>query len=88
MCWENDHIHQTVLKHKHISKYLPVVHVLTGCNTASYRIAIGKSTALKALICRHHLIELDQHGADEDKLTSKSTMPSLLLVTDPKLKYT
>ena len=45
---------------------------------------IEKATALKVLVGRHHLIELDQHGADEDKLTSKS--PSLLPVTDPQLK--
>ena len=69
MCWENDHIHQTALKHKHITKYLPVVHALTGCDTASYRCGIGKATALKVLVSGHHLIELDQHGADEDKMT-------------------
>ena len=55
---------------------------------ASYRCGIGKATALKVLMGEHHLIELGQQGADEDKLTSKATMPSLLLVTDPKLKYT
>ena len=74
MCWENDHIHQTALKHKHISKYLPVVHVLAACDTASYRCGIGKATALKVLMGGHHLIELDKHGADEDKLTSKATI--------------
>ena len=88
MCWESNHIHQAALKHKHITKYLPAVHALTGCDPASYRVRIGKATALKVLMGGHHLIELDQHGADEDKLTSKATMPSLLLVTDPKLKYT
>ena len=70
MCWENNYIHQTALKHKHITKYLPVVHVMTGCDTASYRCGIGKATALKVLMGGHQLIELDKHGADEDKLTS------------------
>ena len=84
MCWENDNIHLTAVKHKHITKYLPVVHALTGCDTALYRWGVGKATALKVLMSRHHLIELDQHGADEDKLTSKT--PSLQPVTDPKLK--
>ena len=73
MCWEKDHIHQTVLKHKHITKYLPVVHVLTGCDMASYRFGIGKATALNVLMGGHHLIELDQHGRDEDKLTYQAT---------------
>ena len=31
-----------------------------------------KGLALKVLMGGHHLIELDQHGADEDKLTSKA----------------
>ena len=31
------------------------------------------ATALKVLMGGHHLIELDQHEADEDKLTSKAT---------------
>ena len=84
MCWENDHIHQTALKHKHITKYLPTVHALTGCETASYRCGIGNATALKVLMGGHNLIELDQHVADEDKLTSKA--PSLLPVTDPQFK--
>ena len=72
MCWENDHIHQTALKHKHITKCLPVAHALTECDPASYRFRIGKATALKVLMGGHHLIRLDQHGA-EDKLTSKAT---------------
>ena len=84
MCWENDHIHQTAPKHKHITKYLPAVHALTGCDTASYRCGFGKATALMVLMGGHHLIELDQHVADEDKLTSKA--PSLLPVTDPQFK--
>ena len=71
--WENDHIHQTALKHKHITKYLPAAHGLTGCDTGSYRRDIGKATALKVLMAGHHLIELDLHGADENKLTSKAT---------------
>ena len=62
MCWENDHIHQAALKHKHMEK----------------------SHAVKVLMSGHHLIELDQHGADEDKLSSKA--PSLLPVTDPQFK--
>ena len=73
MCWENNHIHQIALKHKHITKYLPAVHALTGCDPASYRFRIGKATTLKVLMGGHHLIKLDQHGADEDKLTSKAT---------------
>ena len=84
MCWENDHIHQTAQKHKHITKYLPAVHALTGCYAASYRFGVGNATALKVLMGGHHLIELDQHGADEEKLTSKA--PSLLPVTDPQFK--
>ena len=28
---------------------------------------------MKVLMGGHHLIELDHHGADEDKLTSKAT---------------
>ena len=84
MCWENDHIHQTALKHKHITKYMPAVHALTGCDTASYLRGIGKATSLKVLMGGHHLIELDQHGADEDTLTSKAS--SLLPVTDPQFK--
>ena len=84
MCWEDDHIHQTALKHKHITKYLPAVHALTGCDTASYRCGFGKATALMVLMGGHHLIELDQHVADEDKLTSKA--PSLLPVTEPQFK--
>ena len=88
MCWENNHIHHTALKHKHITKYMPVAHALTECDPASYRFRIGKATALKVLMGGHHLIKLDQHGADEDKLASKATVPSLLHVTDQKLKYT
>ena len=84
MCWENDRIHQTALKHKHITKYLPAVHALTGSDTASYRCGFGKATALMVLMGGHHLIELDQHVADEDKLTSKAH--SLLPVTDPQFK--
>ena len=61
---ENDHIHQTALKHKHITKCLPAVHSLTGCDTASYRCGFGKATALMVLMGGHHLIELDQHGRD------------------------
>ena len=68
----------------YITKYLPAVHALTGCDTASYQWGIGKATALKVLMGGHHIIELDQHGADEDKLTSKA--PSLLPVTDPQFK--
>ena len=55
-----------------------------GYDTASYRCGIGKATALMVLMGGHHLIELDQHVADEDKLTSKA--PSLLHVTDPQFK--
>ena len=84
MCWENDHIHQTALKNKNITKHLPAVHTLTGCDMASYRCGIGKATSLMVLMGGHHLIELDQHVADEDKLTSKA--PSLLPVTDPQFK--
>ena len=73
MCWENDRIHQTALNQKHITKYMPVVHALTWCDTASHRCGIGNATALKVSLGGHHLIELDQHGADEDKLTSKAT---------------
>ena len=85
MYWENDHIHQTELKNKHITKYQPAVHALTGCDTASYRCGIGKATALNVMMGGHHLIELDQHGAGEDKLTSNE-LPSLLPVTDPQFK--
>ena len=73
MCWENDHIHQIALKHKHITKCLPAVHAPTGCDTASYRCGIGKATAFKVLMGGHHLIELDLQGTYEDKLTSKTT---------------
>ncbi len=73
MCWENNHIHQIALKHKHITKYLPAVHALTWCDPASYRFRIGKATALKVLMGGHHLIELDLQGTDEDKLTYKTT---------------
>ena len=73
MSWENDHIHQTALKHKHITKYMHAVHALRGYDTASHRCGIGKATALKVSMGGHHLIELDQHGADVDKLTSKAT---------------
>ena len=73
MCWDNDHIHQTALKHKHITKCLPAVHALTGCDTVSCMFGIGKTTALKELMGRHHLIELGQQGADEDRLTSKAS---------------
>ena len=46
------------------------------------------ATGLKILMGRHHLIELGQKRADEDKLISEATyeLPSLLPVTDPKLK--
>ena len=74
MCWDNEHIHQTALKHKHITKYLPAVHALTECDTASYRCGFGKATALMVLM-----------GGDEDKLTSNKA-PSLLPVTDPQFK--
>ena len=84
MCWENDHIHQTALKHKHITKYLPAVHALTGSDTAPYHCGFGKATDLMVLMGGPHLIELDEHVADEDKLTSKEY--SLLPVTDPQFK--
>ena len=71
MCWENVHIHQTALEHKHITNYLPVVHAVTLCDTASYRCGIGKATPLKVLIGGHHLIKLDEHGADEHKAQLK-----------------
>ena len=61
-------------------------HQIYACRTRRFRI--GKATALKVLMGGHHLIKLDQHGADEDKLASKATVPSLLHVTDQKLKYT
>ena len=73
MCWDNDHIRQTALKHKHITKYVLAVHALTGCDTVSCMFGIGKATALKELMGGHHFIELGQQGADEDKLTSKAT---------------
>ena len=47
-------------------------------------VALERPHALKVLMGGHHLIELDQHGADEEKLTSKA--PSLLPVTDPQFK--
>ena len=66
-------IRQTALKQKHIAKYLPAVHALTGCDTVSYLFGIGKATALKALMGRHHLNVLGQLGADEDNLISEAT---------------
>ena len=47
-------------------------------------MALERSHAAKVLMGGHHLIELDQHGADEDKLTSKAS--PLLPVTDPQFK--
>ena len=61
-------IRQTALKHQHIIKYMPAVYDLTGCDTPSYMFGIGKATALKVLTGGHHLIELGQRGANEDKL--------------------
>ena len=58
MCWDNDHIRQTALKHKHIIKYLPAVHALTACDTVSCMFSMGKATALNELISGHDLIEL------------------------------
>ena len=66
-------IRQSALKHKHITKYMPAVHALTGCDTVSYLFGIGKATALKVLMGEHHLIELGQQGADDDKLISEAT---------------
>ena len=53
-------IRQTSLKHQNIAKYLPAVHALTGCDTVSYFLGIGKTTALKALMGGHHLSLLGQ----------------------------
>ena len=80
------YIRQTALKHKHIIKYMTAVHALTGCDTASYRFGIGKGTTLKVLMGGHHVIELGQQGAYEDKLKYEATIYTLLPVTDPKLK--
>ena len=66
-------IRQTSLKHKNIAKYLPAVHALTGCDTVSYFLGIGKTTALKALMGGHHLSLLGQLGADEASLISETT---------------
>ena len=66
-------IHQTSLKHKNIAKYLPAVHALTGCDTVSYLLGIGKITALKALMGGHHLSLLGHLGAAEASLISETT---------------
>ena len=63
-------IRQIALKHKHVTRCLSAVHVLTGCDTVSYLFGIGEATALNGLMGGHHLIELGQHGADKDKLIS------------------
>ena len=60
MCWDNDHIRQTALKHKHIITYMPVVHGLTGCDTVSCMFGMEKATALNELMSGHDLIELGQ----------------------------
>ena len=60
MCWDNDHIRQTALKHKHIITYMPAVHALTGCDTVSCMFGMGKATALNELMSGHDLIELGQ----------------------------
>ena len=39
----------------------------------SYLFGIGKARALKVLMGGHHLIELGQQGADEDKLIYEAT---------------
>ena len=80
-------IRQTALKH--ITTYLPAVHALTAFDTVSYLFGIGKAaTTLKILMGGHHLIELGQQRADEDKLISEATyeLSSLLPITDPKWK--
>ncbi len=61
-------IRQTSLKHKHITKYMPAVYALTGCDTVSYLSGIGKVTTLNVLVDGHHLIERGRHGAGEHKL--------------------
>ena len=50
----NVDIRHTALKHDNITKFLPAVHALTGCDTASYLFGIGKSTALKELVSGNH----------------------------------
>ena len=54
-------------------------HQISACCTRPDRVQCGiisvwhwKGPALKVLMGGHHLIELDQHGADEDKLTYKA----------------
>ena len=66
------YIHQTALKHMHVNKHLPVVHILAGYDTVSYMFGIGKVTALTVLMGEHHLTELSQHGADVDELKSEA----------------
>ena len=85
MCSKNDHIRQTALNNKHITNYLHAVHALAGCDTVSYRFGIRRVTALKVLMVGHHLIELEQHGADEHKLISEATT-FVAAYADPKLK--
>ena len=55
-------------------------HQISACCARPDRVRYGiisvwhwKGSALKVLMGGHHLIELDQHGADEDKRTSKAT---------------
>jgi hypothetical protein len=66
-------IRQTALKHKSITKYLPVVHALTDCDTVSYLLGIGKATALKVLMGGYHLNLLGQLVADEENLMFEGT---------------
>ena len=56
-----------------MAKYLPAEHALTGCDTVSYLLGIGKATALKAVMGGNHLNVLSQLGADEDNLMSEAT---------------
>ena len=85
MCWNNDHIRQTALKHKNITKCVPVVHALTGCDTVSCMFDIGKATALKELMGGHHLIELGQQGQIKTSWHLRQ-LASLLPVMYPELK--
>ena len=62
------------MKHKHITKYMPAVHALTGFDTVSYLFGNGKAAAaLNILMGGHHLIKLGQQRAYEDKLISEVT---------------
>lgn len=69
----NIDIRQTALKHKHITKYLPAVHALTGCDTVSYLFGIGKATALKVLMAGHHPALLGELEANEEKMICEAT---------------